>query len=80
LCPAVMWPWVASGGPNSDFNLVAVREDTNPAYRGLRHIPGHWHGYSLQDSFFARGFGVRVRHRGAAVVCKVTTGPYSARP
>jgi hypothetical protein len=27
----------------------------------------------LQDSFYARGFGVGVRHRGAAVVTQVTT-------
>ena len=51
-----------------------MREHTNTAYQGLRHIPGHWHGYPLQDSFFARGFGVGTRHRGAAIVCQITTG------
>ena len=40
--------------------------------QGLRHIPGTHVGYPLQDSFFARGFGVGVRHRGAAVVCQIT--------
>lgn len=64
---------VATGGPNSTDNPIGFREHVNPAYRGLRHIPGHWQGYPLQDSFFARGFGVGTRHRGAAVVCQITT-------
>jgi hypothetical protein len=69
---------VASGGPNPDLKPVAVRERKNVDYQGLRHIPGHWNGYPLQDSFFARGLGVGTRHPGAAVVCKITTGSYSA--
>src|SRR5262245_13622103 len=62
---------VASGGPDSDNNPVGMRQHSNPSYQGLRHIPGHWAGYPLQDSFFARGFGVGVRHRGAAVVTQI---------
>ena len=31
---------VATNGPNSDLNPVAMREHTNAAYQGLRHIPG----------------------------------------
>jgi hypothetical protein len=71
---------VASGGPDSDINPVAVREHRKANYRGLRHIPGHWQGYPLQDSFFARGFGVGVRHRGAAVVCQITTNASYTAP
>ena len=71
---------VASGGPNDDLNPVAMREHTNTAYQGLRHIPGHWQGYPLQDSFFARGFGVGTRHRGAAIVCQITTGTSYTAP
>jgi hypothetical protein len=71
---------VASGGPGSDNNPVGFREHSNPAYQNLRHIPGHWQGYPLVDSFFARGFGVGVRHRGAAVVCQITTGSTYASP
>jgi hypothetical protein len=63
---------VASGGLDSDTNPIAVREHKNPAYQGLRHIPGHWQNYPLIESFFARGFGVGTRNRGAAVVCQVT--------
>ncbi|WP_428338797.1 hypothetical protein [Mycobacterium sp.] len=64
---------VASGGAGSDENPVGMRQHVNVAYQGLRHIPGHWNGYPLQDSFLARGFGVGVRHRSAAVVCQITT-------
>ncbi|MEZ0354090.1 hypothetical protein [Mycobacterium sp. pR1184] len=62
---------VATGGPNSDANPVGFREHVNPAYQGLRHIPGHG-PYPLQDSFYVRGFGVGTRHRGAAVVAQIT--------
>ena len=57
-----------------------MREHTNTAYQGLRHIPGHWHGYPLQDSFFARGFGVGTRHRGAAIVCQITASATYVAP
>ena len=63
---------VASGGPDSHTNPVGMRQHSNTAYQGLRHIPGPWTGYPLQDSFFARGFGVGVRHRSAAVVAQIT--------
>jgi hypothetical protein len=61
----------ATGGLDSDMNPVGFRQHVNPAYQGLRHIPGRG-PYPLQDSFYARGFGVGVRHRGAAVVMQVT--------
>lgn len=69
----------ASGGPNSDMNPVALREHPNAAYQGLRVIPGHG-PYPLQDSFFARGFGTGVRHRSAAVVCKISTSSTYTAP
>ena len=62
---------VATSGPNSLTNAVGVRENVQPAYRGLRYIPGNIPAYPLQDSFLTREFGVGVRHRGAAVVCQV---------
>jgi hypothetical protein len=61
----------ATGGLDSDMNPVGLRQHPNTAYQGLRHIPGRG-PYPLQDSFYARGFGVGVRHRGAAVVMQVT--------
>jgi hypothetical protein len=69
---------VATGGPNNDANPVGFPEHVNQAYQGLRHIPGHG-PYPLVDSFYARGFGVGTRHRGAAAVCQITTnGSYTA--
>ncbi|WP_078292954.1 hypothetical protein [Mycobacterium sp. D16R24] len=70
---------VASGGPNSDSNPVAVRQHSNPAYQGLRMIPGNG-PYPLQDSFFARSIGVGVRHRGAAVAIQITTNASYTAP
>ncbi|WP_200869763.1 hypothetical protein [Mycobacterium asiaticum] len=67
---------VATGGPSDTTNPVGFREHINPSYRGLRHIPGNG-PYPIVDSFFARGFGTGVRHRGAAVVCQITTGSYT---
>lgn len=62
----------ATGGLDSDMNPVGFRQHVNPAYQGLRHIPGRG-PYPLVDSFYARGFGVGIRHRGAAAVMQVTT-------
>lgn len=63
---------VASGGPDSDDNPVGFREHVNPAYQGLRVIPGHWQDYPIIESFLARGFGVGCRHRGAALAFQIT--------
>ncbi|WP_278313736.1 hypothetical protein [Lolliginicoccus levis] len=71
---------VASGGPNSATNPVALRQHPNLAYQGLRVIPGRDQRYPLQDSFFARGFGTGIRHRGAAACLQVTTNPTYTAP
>jgi hypothetical protein len=65
---------VASGGPNSVDNPIGLREHDNPAYQGLRLIPGGQGPYPLQDAQFARAIGVGVRHRGAAVAIQITAG------
>jgi len=70
---------VATSGPNSPDNPVGFREHVNTAYQGLRHIPGHG-PYPIVDSFFARGFGVGTRHRGAAVVMRLTTSTTYTAP
>lgn len=70
---------LASGGPNSPDNPVAFRSHKNPAYQGLRVIPGMGR-YPLTESFFARGCGTGVRHRGAAAVIQVTIGTTYAAP
>jgi hypothetical protein len=70
---------LATGGPNSDINPVGFREHVNVAYQGLRHIPGAG-PYPIVDSFFARGFGVGTRHRGAAVAMQTTTNASYTAP
>lgn len=70
---------LASGGPNSPINPVAVRQHPNTQYQGLRVIPGAGR-YPLVDSFFCRGFGVGVRHRGAAVCIQVTASDTYTAP
>ena len=69
---------IATDGPNGSANPVGFREHVNPSYQGLRHIPGTG-PYPIVESFFARGFGVGVRHRSAAVVCQIkASGSYAA--
>ncbi|WP_431815715.1 hypothetical protein [Gordonia jacobaea] len=69
---------VATGGPNSNRNPVAFRQHVNPAYQGLRIIPGRDQRYPLQDSFFQRSFGTGVRYRGAACVVQIkASGSYT---
>ena len=63
---------VATNGPNSLSNVIGVREHPNTAYQGLRQIPGTG-VYPIVESFSARGFGVGVRQRGAAVAIQVTS-------
>ncbi len=69
----------ATGGLDSDMNPVGFREHPNPAYQGLRHIPGRG-PYPLVDSYYVRSFGVGTRHRGAAVVMQVTESPTYTPP
>ncbi|MGW0172727.1 hypothetical protein ACWDUM_02660 [Rhodococcus sp. NPDC003322] len=71
---------VATGGPNSSLNPIAFRQHVNPAYSGLRMIPGRDQRYPLQDSFFQRSFGCGVRYRSAACVVQVTAGTTYTAP
>lgn len=68
---------LATGGPNSARNPLAFREHIKSEWRGLRQIPGNTGRYPLVDSFYSRGFGVGVRHRGAAAVMQIkASGEY----
>jgi hypothetical protein len=69
---------LASGGANALTNPIGIREHKNPAYQGLKIIPGQRSDYPLIDSFYRRGFGVGVRQRGAGIVSQVTvSGTYT---
>lgn len=61
-----------SGGPDNLQNPIGIREHSNPAYRGLKIIPGARSDYPLTDSFYRRGFGTGVRQRGAGFIVQVT--------
>lgn len=63
---------LASGGSNNLANPVGVREHRNPAYQGLKLIPGARSDYPLTDSFYRRGFGTGIRQRGAGYLVQVT--------
>ncbi|OLT44466.1 hypothetical protein BJF87_07680 [Gordonia sp. CNJ-863] len=70
---------VATGGPNSTINPIGFRQHQNPAYQGLRLLPGSDSRYPLVSSFMQRSFGVGTRYRGAAAVVQVkASGPYEA--
>lgn len=66
----------ATGGANNATNPVGFREHQNPGLRGLRLVKGRDNDYPLLDSFYNRGFGTGVRHRGAGVVMQVAAGAY----
>lgn len=62
---------VATGGQESLGNPIGYREHENPDYRGLKLIPGQRSQYPLVDSFYRRGFGTGIRHRGALVIMQI---------
>lgn len=66
-----------SGGDGNLQNLVGFREHANPAYRGLRILPGNDQRYPLIESYYSRAFGTGVRQRGGAVVMQITSGSYA---
>jgi hypothetical protein len=76
--PAGYMVAIATGGPDNVQNPIGIREHANPAYRGLKVIPGQRSDYPLLDSFYRRGIGTGVRHRGAGAVMQVTaSGTYT---
>jgi hypothetical protein len=53
--PAGYVAGLVSGGPDNISNPIGLREHKNPAYRGLKLIPGDKNGYPLVESFYQRG-------------------------
>lgn len=69
---------IATGGPENVQNPIGIREHKNPAYRGLKIIPGQRSDYPLLDSFYRRGFGTGIRQRGAGAIMQVkASGTYA---
>ncbi len=75
--PAGYMVGLATGGENNATNPVGVREHQNAGLRGLQLVKGRDGDYPLIDSFYRRGFGTGVRHRGAGVVMQVTAGAFA---
>lgn len=70
--PAGYLVGLVSGGPDNLGNPIGIREHKNPAYRGLKVFPGNKQGYPLIESYFQRGLGTGIRHRGGGVLLQVT--------
>ena len=78
--PAGYMAAIATGGADALSNPVAIREHSNPAYRGLKVIPGARSDYPLLDSFYRRGLGTGIRHRGALAIMQVKASGVYAIP
>ena len=77
--PAGYLVGLATGGPENVANPIGVREHARPEFRGLRLIKGRVPDYPLQESYYLRGFGTGIRHRGAGVVMQIkASGSYVA--
>lgn len=71
---------LASGGALNINNPVGMRQHTNPAYQGLKLIPGPSNTYPLTEAHYRRGFGTGVRQRGGGIVVQLvnsTTTTYT---
>lgn len=76
--PAKYMVAFATGGPDNLSNPIGIREHANTDMRGLRLIPGDRQAYPLVNSYYSRGFGTGIRHRGAAAVMQIkASGSYA---
>lgn len=66
---------MVTGGEDNLSNPIAFREHKTASLRGLRLVKGRNPDYPLIDSFYVRGYGCGVRHRGAGAVMQVTASP-----
>ena len=78
--PAGYVAGIATGGPDNISNPIGIREHKNPSYRGLKIIPGDKNGYPLIESYYQRGMGTGIRHRGAGIVVQIDAGATYAVP
>lgn len=73
--PAGYMAAFVTGGEDNLSNPIAFREHPTASLRGLRLAKGKTPDYPLIDSFYVRGFGCGVRHRGAGAIMQVTVSP-----
>lgn len=69
--PAGYMVVIATGGLDSLTNPIGFRQHSNPAYQGLKIIPGANATYPLQNSFYRRGLGTGVRQRGSFAIMQI---------
>ncbi len=75
--PAGYFFMFGTGGAANLQNLVGFREHVNPAYRGLRLLPGNQQRYPLVEGYYARSFGTGIRQRAGGVVVQIkASGDY----
>ena len=73
--PAGYMLGTASGGIDNIGNPVGIRQ--HDRLQGLRLVKGPDNDYPLTDSYYVRGMGTGIRHRGAGVVMQVkASGSY----
>lgn len=71
----------ATGGQENIQNPIGIREHARAEYRGLLLTKGRDPDYPLQESYYARGFGTGIRHRGAGVIMQIkASGSYAVPP
>lgn len=75
--PAGYMALFATGGPDNVANPIGIREHPRAELRGLRMVKGRSPDYPLQDSYWQRGFGTGIRHRGAGMIMQITAGAYT---
>ena len=69
---------IATGGIDRLTNPIGIRQHSNPAYRGLKIIPGQRSQYPLIDSFYRRGIGTGIRQRGSIALMQIkATGNFA---
>jgi hypothetical protein len=68
---------IVTGGEDNLSNPIAFRQHPTTSLQGLRLAKGRNPDYPLIDSFYVRGFGCGVRHRGAGAIMQVTAGSYT---
>ena len=69
---------IVTGGEDNLSNPIAFRQHPTASLQGLKLVKGRNPDYPLIDSFYVRGFGTGVRHRGAGAVMQVTnSGSYT---
>lgn len=74
LMPAGYLLFLSTGGPNTDENIVGVREHASAEWKGMRLLPGNQQRYPLVDGYYIHGFGTGIRRRTGAFICQIGTG------